>query len=134
MGMQLYLQVQGYLVLLDLISKTFVFIGFSFEDPNLDSILNQIRLLLDENIRNNYCFMKRVNILVRWVLPQLSVFLLPHIAQFCFQQLSVTFSVHSTFYHFEPAVSSLYKTIAIVISYRIFNSIQIVFQTFSKTS
>ena len=45
-------------------------------------------------------------------LPQLSVFLLPHIAQFCFQQLSVTFSVHSTFYHFEPAVSSLYKTIA----------------------
>ena len=44
----------------DLISKTFVFIGFSFEDPNLDSILNQIRLLLDENIRNHYCFMKRV--------------------------------------------------------------------------
>ena len=44
----------------DLISKTFIFIGFSFEDPNLDSILNQIRLLLDENIRNHYCFMKRV--------------------------------------------------------------------------
>ena len=45
----------------DLISKTFVFIGFSFEDPNLDSILGQIRLLLDENIRNHYCFMKRVS-------------------------------------------------------------------------
>lgn len=44
----------------DLISKTFIFIGFSFEDPNLDSILGQIRLLLDENIRNHYCFMKRV--------------------------------------------------------------------------
>lgn len=44
----------------DLISKTFVFIGFSFEDPNLDSILNQTRLLLDDNIRNHYCFMKRV--------------------------------------------------------------------------
>ena len=44
----------------DLISKSFVFIGFSFEDPNLDSILGQIRLLLDENIRNHYCFMKRV--------------------------------------------------------------------------
>lgn len=43
----------------DLISKTFVFIGFSFEDPNLDSILGQIRLLLDENIRDHYCFMKR---------------------------------------------------------------------------
>lgn len=44
----------------DLISKTFVFIGFSFEDPNLDSILGQIRLLLDENIRTHYCFMKKV--------------------------------------------------------------------------
>ena len=44
----------------DLISKTFVFIGFSFDDPNLDSILGQIRLLLDENVRNHYCFMKRV--------------------------------------------------------------------------
>lgn len=45
----------------DLISKTFVFIGFSFEDPNLDSILGQLRLLLDENIRNHYCFMRRVD-------------------------------------------------------------------------
>ena len=45
----------------DLISKTFLFIGFSFEDPNLDSILSQILLLLDENIRNHYCFMKRVS-------------------------------------------------------------------------
>lgn len=44
----------------DLISKTFLFIGFSFEDPNLNSILGQIRLLLNENIRNHYCFMKRV--------------------------------------------------------------------------
>lgn len=44
----------------DLISKTFVFIGFSFEDPNLDIILNQVKLLFDENIRNHYCFMKRV--------------------------------------------------------------------------
>lgn len=44
----------------DLISKTFLFIGFSFEDPNLDAILSQIKLLLDENIRNHYCFMKTV--------------------------------------------------------------------------
>ena len=44
----------------DLISKTFLFIGFSFEDPNLDSVLSQVRLLLDENIRDHYCFMKRV--------------------------------------------------------------------------
>ncbi len=45
----------------DLISKTFLFIGFSFEDPNLDSIFGQIRLLLDENIRSHYCFMKTVS-------------------------------------------------------------------------
>lgn len=44
----------------DLISKTFVFIGFSFDDPNLDSILSQIRLLMNENVKNHYCFMKRV--------------------------------------------------------------------------
>jgi len=44
----------------DLISKTFLFIGFSFEDPNFDSILGQIRLFLNDNIRNHYCFMKRV--------------------------------------------------------------------------
>lgn len=44
----------------DLISKTFVFIGFSFEDPNLDSILCQIRLQMDENIRNHYWITKRV--------------------------------------------------------------------------
>lgn len=45
----------------DLISKTFLFIGFSFEDPNLDNILNQIKLLMDENVRDHYCFMKRVS-------------------------------------------------------------------------
>lgn len=44
----------------DLISKTFLFIGFSFEDPDLDAILGQIKLLLNENIRNHYCFMKTV--------------------------------------------------------------------------
>lgn len=46
----------------DLISKTFVFIGFSFDDPNLDCILSQIRLLLEDNIRNHFCFMKRVKL------------------------------------------------------------------------
>ncbi|MBQ7274515.1 MAG: SIR2 family protein [Clostridiales bacterium] len=44
----------------DLISKTFLFIGFSFEDPNIDSVFGQIRLLLDENIRNHFCIMKNV--------------------------------------------------------------------------
>ena len=44
----------------DLISKTFLFIGFSFEDPNLDYILGQVRALLGESIRDHYCFFERV--------------------------------------------------------------------------
>ncbi|OTQ88897.1 hypothetical protein BG31_05940 [Bacillus subtilis subsp. subtilis] len=44
----------------DLVSKTFLFIGFSFDDPNLTYILSRIRILLDENARNHYCFMKKV--------------------------------------------------------------------------
>lgn len=44
----------------DLISKTFLFIGFSFEDPNLDYILGQIHSLLGENVHDHYCFFKRV--------------------------------------------------------------------------
>ena len=44
----------------DLVSKTFLFIGFSFEDPNLDYILGQIRLLLGESSRDHYCFFEIV--------------------------------------------------------------------------
>lgn len=40
----------------DLISKTFLFVGFSFEDPNMDYILGQIHSLLGENIHEHYCF------------------------------------------------------------------------------
>lgn len=46
----------------DLVSKTFLFIGFSFEDPNLDYILGRIRILLGESVRNHYCFLEKVNI------------------------------------------------------------------------
>ena len=45
----------------DLISKTFLFIGFSFEDPNLEYILSRIRILLGENQRPHYCLLKNVN-------------------------------------------------------------------------
>lgn len=45
----------------DLISKTFLFIGFSFEDPNLDYVLSQIRVLLGESVRDHYCFFEKVN-------------------------------------------------------------------------
>lgn len=45
----------------DLISKTFLFVGFSFEDPNLDDILAKIRILLGENTREHYCLLKRID-------------------------------------------------------------------------
>ena len=44
----------------DLLSKIFLFIGFSFEDPNLDYILSQIRSLLGDYPMNHYCFFRRV--------------------------------------------------------------------------
>jgi len=40
----------------DLISKVFLFVGFSFKDPNLDYILSQIHSLLDENTPEHFCF------------------------------------------------------------------------------
>ena len=43
----------------DLISKTFLFLGFSFTDPNIDYVLSRIRVLLGENQRNHYCIMRR---------------------------------------------------------------------------
>ena len=44
----------------DLLTKTFLFIGFSFEDPNLDYILSQIRILLENNTRTHYAFFKNI--------------------------------------------------------------------------
>lgn len=45
----------------DLITKTFLFIGFSFDDPNLEYILSRIRILLGNNTRDHYCFLKNVD-------------------------------------------------------------------------
>ena len=45
----------------DLISKTFLFIGFSFEDPNLEYILSKVRILTDGYSRKHYCFFRKVN-------------------------------------------------------------------------
>lgn len=45
----------------DLISKTFLFVGFSFEDPNLNSVLAHIKALLGENVREHFCFFKKVS-------------------------------------------------------------------------
>ncbi len=48
-------QLQG-----DLVSKTFLFIGFSFTDPNVDYLLARIRGLMGSDLRHHYCFLKRV--------------------------------------------------------------------------
>ena len=45
----------------DLISKTFLFVGFSFQDPNLDYILSRIRVDYEENPRQHYAIMKSID-------------------------------------------------------------------------
>ena len=43
----------------DLTTKTFLFIGFSFSDPNLDYVLSRIRLNFKDNANAHYCILKR---------------------------------------------------------------------------
>lgn len=45
----------------DLVEKTFLFIGFSFEDPNLDYILGRIRVLMGESKRRHYWVVKEID-------------------------------------------------------------------------
>jgi hypothetical protein len=45
----------------DLIAKTFLFLGFSFNDPNLNYVLSRIRVLLGESRRDHYSLMRRVH-------------------------------------------------------------------------
>lgn len=42
----------------DLIAKTFLFVGFSFTDPNIDYILSRVRVLLGANVREHFCVMR----------------------------------------------------------------------------
>lgn len=42
-----------------LLSKTFLFIGFSFTDPNIDHIFSRVRVMMGKNRRTHYCIMKR---------------------------------------------------------------------------
>jgi Sir2- and TIR-associating SLOG family/SIR2-like domain len=42
----------------DLVERTFLFLGFSFTDPNIDYVLSRIRGLLGQNQRGHYCIMK----------------------------------------------------------------------------
>ena len=41
----------------DLIEKTFLFLGFSFTDPNIDYVFSRIRALLGRNTQEHYCVM-----------------------------------------------------------------------------
>lgn len=43
----------------DLVSKTFLFVGFSFTDPNLDYVLSRIRVTFEQHQRRHYAFFKR---------------------------------------------------------------------------
>lgn len=42
----------------DLVSKTFLFLGFSFTDPNLDYIMSRVRIYFKEHQRQHYCIFK----------------------------------------------------------------------------
>ncbi|KAA9327239.1 hypothetical protein F0P96_18575 [Hymenobacter busanensis] len=44
----------------DLITKTFLFVGFSFTDPNLDRILSRVRMYFDDNYKNHYAIIRKV--------------------------------------------------------------------------
>ena len=43
----------------DLTTKTFLFIGFSFTDPNLDYVLSRINVKHRDHRRDHYCFIKK---------------------------------------------------------------------------
>ena len=44
----------------DLVSKTFLFLGFSFTDPNLDYILSRVRVAYSTDQRQHYCIQRIV--------------------------------------------------------------------------
>lgn len=44
----------------DLVSRTFLFIGFSFTDPNLEYVLSRIRVTFKTNQKTHYCFFKEL--------------------------------------------------------------------------
>jgi len=45
----------------DLVEKTFLFLGFSFTDPNIDYILSRVRVQYGRDQRPHYCILKRVS-------------------------------------------------------------------------
>lgn len=45
----------------DLVEKTFLFLGFSFSDPNIDYILSRVRVQNEGNARHHYCIQRKVS-------------------------------------------------------------------------
>lgn len=45
----------------DLVSKTFLFLGFSFTDPNIDYVLSRIRATYTNHQREHYCIIRGVS-------------------------------------------------------------------------
>jgi len=43
----------------DLVKRTFLFLGFSFTDPNIMHILGRVKLLLEGNSRHHFCVLRR---------------------------------------------------------------------------
>ncbi len=44
----------------DLVSKTFVFVGYGLRDPNFLQVLANIRILIGKSAREHYCFIKEL--------------------------------------------------------------------------
>ena len=44
----------------DLVEKTFLFLGFSFTDPNIDYILSRVRVQYEQHQRHHYSIQRRV--------------------------------------------------------------------------
>lgn len=50
-------------LMMDLISNTFLFIGFSFSDPNLDRIISIVRRnFKGESLKKHYCFLRDIRL------------------------------------------------------------------------
>lgn len=45
----------------DLVSKTFLFLGFSFTDPNLEYILSRVRIQYGRDQRQHHCILRRAS-------------------------------------------------------------------------
>lgn len=43
----------------DLVSKTMLFLGFSFTDPNIDYVMSRIRVVLRSQPKQHYCILRR---------------------------------------------------------------------------